>query len=146
MEFGSQNGPLELAGVAVPVSQEDVLSIGGFHQCQKPSQQLGVGWSLDGLIGLEIDRNDKDGPGLGFPEEGLVATSFNVEVLQLSDSMVIGVEDEDAAMVAFIGAVGVGRQAESMFASYFEVLTHRVVFLLVEMCLHQDVDVIVSAP
>ena len=60
--------------------------------------------------------------------------------------MVIGVEDEDAAMVAFIGAVGVGRQAESMFASDFEVLAHRVVFLLVEVCLHQDVDVIVSAP
>ena len=49
-------------------------------------------------------------------------------------------------MVAFIGAVGVGRQPEGMFASDFEILTHRVVFLLVEMCLHQDVDVIVSAP
>ena len=60
MEFGSQNGPVELAGVAVPISQEDVLSIGGF-------QQLGIGGSLDGLIGLEVDSNDEYGSGFGFP-------------------------------------------------------------------------------
>ena len=33
-----------------------------------------------------------------------------------------------------------------MFASDFKVLTHGVVFLLVQVCLHHDVDVIVSAP
>ena len=76
----------------------------------------------------------------------MVPTSFDMVVLQLSDSMVIGVEDEDAPVIAFIGAIGVGRQAEGVFASDFEVLAHGIVFLLVKMCLHHDVDVIVSAP
>ena len=43
-----------------------VLPIGGFDESQKSSKELGVGWSLDRLIGLEIDRN-QDRPGFGFP-------------------------------------------------------------------------------
>ena len=46
---------LELVGVPVPVTQEDVLPIGGLDESQKSSKELRVGWHLDRFIGLEID-------------------------------------------------------------------------------------------
>ena len=63
---------------------------------------------MDRLVGLEIDRNDQNGSCFGFSEKSLVATSFDVVVLHLRYSMVVGVEDEDASMVALVGAICVG--------------------------------------
>ena len=63
---------------------------------------------MDCLVGLEVDSDDEYGPGFGFPKKGLVPTSFDVVVLQLSDPVVVGVQDEDASMITIIGTVGVG--------------------------------------
>ena len=61
--------------------------------------------------------------------------------------MVVGMEDKDAAMVAFIGVVGVGRKAKGMSASDFKVLTQGVALLfVVEVGFHHDVDVVVPTP
>ena len=67
-------------------------------------------------------------------------------VLKLGNAMVVGMEDKDAAMVAFIGVVGVGRKAKGMSASDFKVLTQGVVLLFVEVGFHHDVDVAVPTP
>ena len=75
--------------MAVLISQKDVLSIGCFDQSQESPKEFGVGGSLDCLVGLEVDSDDENGPGFGFPKKGLVPTSFDVVVLQLSDSMVV---------------------------------------------------------
>ena len=122
VKFGSQNCALELAWMSIPVPQEDVLPVGGFDQGQKSAKKLRVGGSLDRLVGFEVDSNDQNGPGFGFPKKGLVSTTFDVVVLQLGDSMMVGVEDEDASMVAIVVAVRVSRQSKGMFASDFEVL------------------------
>ena len=67
LEFRAQHGTLELVGVPIPITQEDVLSIGGFHESQESAEELGVGWPLGRFIGLEVDRDHQDRSGLGFP-------------------------------------------------------------------------------
>ena len=56
------------------------------------------------------------------------------------------VNDEDSSVVAVIGAVGMCWVAKSMPATDFKILAHRLVFLLVQMGLHQHIDLVVPGP
>ena len=101
---------------------------------------------MDRLIGLEVHCNHQDGACLRLPQESLVPATVNVKGFQLREAMGCVVGDHDASMGALIGAVGMGWVSKSMPASDFKVLTHGLVLLPIKVCLHRDVDFIVSCP
>ena len=119
MEFGAKDCALELTRMPIPVPEEDVLAVGGFNQCQKSAKELRIRGSLDRLVGLEVDRNNQDGSGLGFPQKGLKPAAFDVIVLKLRDSMMVGVQDQDTSMVAVVVVVGVGWKPKGPLTSKY---------------------------
>ena len=122
------------------------MAVRGLQQCQDPCQQFGIGVALESLIGLEVDSNHKNGSSCGLSEKSLVSTAFNGIVFHLRDAVCCVMEDQDSSMCAFIGGIAMGRVSKGMSSSRFEVLTHGVVPLAVEMCFHEDIELIVPAP
>ena len=146
MELRAEHGALEVLRVVVPVSNEDVLPVGGLQQGEDPCQDLRVGGALYGFICFEVHRNHHDGSGFCFPKESLVATASNCKGLQLGQSVGSVMNDENTPIIALIGAVGVCWVSESMSAPDLKVLAHGLVFLLVQVSLDQHVDLVVSGP
>ena len=67
-------------------------------------------------------------------------------MLDLGDSMRIVMENQDATMCPIIASVAVSWVSKSVSASDLKVLAHGVVLLAVEMGLHKDTKLVVTAP
>ena len=54
--------------------------------------------------------------------------------------------DHDASMGSIVAVVGMGWVSKSMPATNFEVLAHRVVLLLVQVCFNHHINLVISCP